>query len=252
MTLGERMKAYEQPSEQRLVPGVPAVIRLDMRAGHGFCRNLQRPFDTAFAIAMRNTASWLCSEITGAVLGYTQSDEISIAVQHTVDERDQQQFFAGRVCKIVSVTASMCTLMFNREYAKLAPEHPELHWTAQFDSRVFNLPTVAEVHNYFVWRQVDAERNSLNMAARALYSTKELHGKKAPELHDMLMAKGVNWNDLSSCQKRGTSVYKTIDIVENSENGEYARSVWSFGSPRFTQEPDLIPRLFKENQPCKN
>lgn len=242
MTLGERMKGYEKLYQQRLLPGTPTVIRLDMRAGHAFCRDLERPFDETFADAMRYAAADMCMQITGAVLAYTQSDEISIVLQHTVDEREHQQFFAGRVSKIVSVTASMCTLVFNSEFDFRDYRHPNLHWTAQFDSRVFNLPNLQELHNYLVWRQKDAERNSINMAARAFYSPQELHGKKRADLHDMLMAKGVNWNNLPDNQKRGTTIFKRY---------EGNRTVWDSGTPCFTQEPDLIARLF-ENEETKS
>lgn len=233
MTLGERMKAYEKLTDQVLLPGAPSVLRLDMRCAHAFCRDLDRPFDDAFQKAMQQAAAELYAAVTGAVLAYTQSDEISIAVQHTVDEREQQQFFAGRVSKITSVASSICTLAFNKAFAELGASHPELHWTAQFDCRVFNLPTPTEVHNYFVWRQQDAERNSLNMAARALYAAEELHGVKAGELHDMLMAKGVSWDDLPADKKRGAAVFRFSPLNKVTH-----------ASPKFTKLPGLIPHLF--------
>jgi tRNA(His) 5'-end guanylyltransferase len=43
-----------------------------------------------------------------------------------------------------------------------------------FDSRVFIIPDITEVYNYFTWRQQDCTRNSISMAASAYFSHKEL------------------------------------------------------------------------------
>jgi hypothetical protein len=47
------------------------------------------------------------------------------------------------------------------------------------------------------------------MAARALYAHDELHGRSAAELHDLLFARGVNWNDYPAFFKRGAYVCRT-------------------------------------------
>jgi hypothetical protein len=46
------------------------------------------------------------------------------------------------------------------------------------------------------------------MAADAFYSHNELHGKNGADKHDLLMAKGVNWNDYPTYFKRGTYVQR--------------------------------------------
>jgi tRNA(His) guanylyltransferase len=76
---------------------------------------------------------------------------------------------------------------------------------AHFDSRVWTIPDLIEVENYFIWRQQDASKNSVQMVARSHYSHKELTGRNLPELHDMIHAKGDNWNDYPVGFKAGSS-----------------------------------------------
>jgi hypothetical protein len=49
------------------------------------------------------------------------------------------------------------------------------------------------------------------MVARALYSHKELHGKNGPQLHDLIVAKGQNWNKYPTDCKRGAFVVRGED-----------------------------------------
>ena len=64
----------------------------------------------------------------------------------------------------------------------------------------------AEVENYFLWRQLDASANSLNMLSSAHYPHEELVNKSTAEKHEMLHAKGVNWAKQPADFKRGRVV----------------------------------------------
>ena len=77
-----------------------------------------------------------------------------------------------------------------------------------FDARVWVVPNRTEGANVFLWREWDATKNSLTMAASEYYSHKELHGKNGRDKHDMLHAKGVNWNDYPAFFKRGIYVQR--------------------------------------------
>lgn len=77
-----------------------------------------------------------------------------------------------------------------------------------FDARAWQVPNRTEGANAFLWREWDATKNSLSMAAAAYYSHKELHGQNGADKHDLLMAKGVNWNDYPAFFKRGTYVQR--------------------------------------------
>jgi len=119
---------------------------------------------------------------------------------------------------------------------------------AMFDARVFQIPYQEEVINYLIWRQQDATRNSISSVAQAHFSTKELHGKNTTEMQDMLMlAKGINWNDFTSRQKRGGIVrkytVKNIDI-------DTIRTEWLTDekTPIFTQDREYLYFLVPTQQ----
>ncbi len=202
--LGDRMKLYEDMEcERRLMPLLPVLARIDGRAFHSFTRGMKRPYDDVLTSLMVDTALYLVQE-TNACMGYTQSDEITLA-WHSTDAKSQI-WFDGRVAKMTSQLAAHATLWFNRLLAARAPQYVERLPT--FDARVWQVPNRTEGANVFVWREWDATKNSISMAASALYSDKELHGKNGSEKQEMLWRKGVNWNDYPPAFKRGTYVQR--------------------------------------------
>ena len=76
--------------------------------------------------------------------------------------------------------------------------------TPHFDCRVWQVPTLADAADVFVWREDDATKNSITMAAGAYYSDAELDGKNSGVKQEMLWQKGVNWNDFPAFFKRGS------------------------------------------------
>ncbi|HEU4559485.1 MAG TPA: tRNA(His) guanylyltransferase Thg1 family protein [Longimicrobium sp.] len=207
--LGDRMKAYEAAeAERRFIPLLPVYARIDGRSFSRFTAGLDRPFDAAFTGAMVETASRLVKE-THARIAYTQSDEISLV---WLQERyGGEMFFDGRVQKMVSVLAGLATAFFHlacRPYPQLV-ERVETH-APHFDCRVFPLPNRAEAANAFLWRERDATKNAVSMAARAYYEPHELHGRRAAQMQEMLFAKGINFNDYPAFFKRGTFVRREV------------------------------------------
>lgn len=262
--LTNRMKQYEAVSKNFLTLGVPKVIRLDMRAGHTFCKNFHKPFDDVFADSMTETAKKLCEQIPGVVLAYTQSDEISI-VLNDLTEKGFHCFFDGNVEKITSVSASICTLEFNKAYyniltgntVTMSNEELQIYmkniWSGQFDSRVFVLPDITEVHNYMLWRQQDASKNSLSMAGHAVFTDKELHKKNSAMIHDMLMLqKGINWNDYPFRHKRGIAIIKElykkdVELPNGDKIKETIRKRWTeYDMPILTKNTDFIKNVYSK------
>lgn len=204
--LGDRMKGYEMAEAgRRLMPLLPVLARLDGRAFHNFTRGLERPYDPRMSQMMVETALWLAQE-SNAVLAYTQSDEITLAWH--VEEPTGQIFFDGRIQKMTSVLAGMASAYFNRLVQQHLPERARL--LPVFDCRVWNVPSREEAANAFLWRERDAAKNSISMAARACFSHKELDGKSSSEMQEMLWQKGINWNDYPPFFKRGTFVQRRI------------------------------------------
>lgn len=208
--LGDRMKGYEDVNRIKLMRRTPTIIRLDGKAFHTWTKGLDRPHDDNFIAIMANTMQYLCENIQGAVFAYCQSDEISILLRD-YDNLSTDAWFDGNVQKMVSVSASLATGMFNKMAADAFEDKP----LAFFDSRVFSLPK-DEVTNYFVWRQNDAVRNSIRSVATHYLGHKRCHGMNNQQVQDMLMEMDVpiNWNDLEIHKKRGVCYNSTSKKVD--------------------------------------
>ena len=197
-SIGNRMKEnYENRYRFLLTRRTPIIIRLDGRAFHTLTRRLDKPFDAGFSDTMNATAVHLCCEIQGAKCAYIQSDEISILVTD-FDTLTTDAWFDYNIQKITSISAGIASAYFTVHFCHDGD-------MAVLDSRVFNIP-VEEVCNYFIWRQMDWIRNSVQMLAQSHFSPKQLHGKNQPAMHDMLHSKEVNWADLDGRWKNGTLV----------------------------------------------
>ena len=237
-SLGDRIKEfYENRAKTKLVRRMPVMIRLDGRAFHTFTRGFAKPFDKRMTEAMQETTLELCRNIQGCVFGYTQSDEITLIL---VDYNDigVSAWFDYEVQKMCSNVASMATLYFNRifhnkvrefvnEHSKVVNDpqtygetlsksvgdiikayQTSVELGAMFDARCFNVP-INDCCNAVLFRQQDATRNSINSLGQAWFKHKELEGKNTSQVQDMLMEKyGINWNNLTTVDKRGTAVIK--------------------------------------------
>jgi tRNA(His) 5'-end guanylyltransferase len=260
-SLGDRMKGYESAAESRLLPGTPIIARIDGRAFHTFTRNMRRPYDVTMSSAMVNTTKKLVEE-SNALLGYTQSDEISLLF--FAPDSKSETFFNGRRDKLVSVLASMASVYFREQQLWFKPEgfNQDL---AFFDCRVFNTPTRAEAFNYFLWRERDATKNSISMAAQSVYSHAQLHEKNSSEKQELLFQKGINWNNYPEFFKRGTYVKRLKKLTKftsseieklpakhaarSNPNLEIARSVVTVMSvPPIHEVEDKIGFLFGDSQ----
>ena len=258
--LGERMKSqYEMRSRTWLPRRTYTIIRLDGKAFHTFTRGMDRPYDKNFMDLMDKTTKFLCEEIQGCKMAYTQSDEISLLLTD-FDKIGTNAWFDGQVQKVVSVAASLATGKFNAMIAARLTNEGECpkyiatgKWCGFFDARVFCIPDPVEVENYFVWRQKDAVRNSLSMHAQSLYSHKELHGKSQSDMHEMIHAKGQNWNDLPDGFKRGRTFVK-VHVYDIENEGVLDDVIdlgtdWKIDTPDFLKErEDLTDRIPKINE----
>lgn len=242
-SLGDRMKQHESVYRAYLPRKTYTILRLDGRSFHTYLKNADKPFDFRVIEDMQNITRKLCKDISGSIFGYTQSDEISILLQDFATN-NTEPWFGGNIQKIVSISASLATLYL----AQFRPE--PIYGSAVFDARVFSLSTRAEVANYFLWRQQDAVRNSISMAASAYFSPSQLQYKNSNDRQEMLWSqKGVNWNSYPTIAKRGSMIVKTshpdCKIIEDKATGlyekiEFNRSEWEAmeETPHFTADPD--------------
>jgi len=221
-SLGDRMKNnYENRSQYSLYRRTPVIMRLDGKAFHTLTRGCEKPFDKEFASAMEQTMIEVMSESQGSKMGYTQSDEISILFAD-YDTHETQAWFDYNVQKLCSVASSIASVKFSECFEK----------RAHFDCRVFNIPR-SEVANYFIWRQQDWMRNSVQMLSRHYFSQRQLQHKIIPLIHEMLHEKGINWaKDVEDRFKNGC-VYINKQLVNDfvfKERRDVIEDIVSFES----------------------
>jgi tRNA(His) guanylyltransferase len=252
-SLGDRMKdSYENRARHFFPRRTYTLIRVDGKAFHTWTKGLEKPYDTDFMACMDTVAIRLCQHLSGAQLAFVQSDEVSVLLTDFACT-DTQPWFDGNQSKIESVSASMATVAFNSEvirrkqmYGFLRQEKPikEKQPDAMFDSRAWTINDPVEVSNYFVWRQKDAERNSVTMLAGHYASHKKLHGLGISKRHDVIHEAGDNWNNHSPSFKRGRVIRKItkpgIAMGGTGWDVDEATPVFS-KTPKFLKE--LIPSI---------
>lgn len=270
-SLGDRMKGYENINRNYLTKRVPVIIRLDGKSFHTFTKGLNRPFDDILISTMQETARYLCENIQGCKIAYTQSDEITLLLTD-YDSIDTQGWFEYNIQKMVSISSSMATLQFNRIFEKNIKEwnnnfikngiemtdkqidyfyllNNKLINGAIFDSRVFSIPK-EEVNNCFVWRQQDATRNSIQTVGQSNFSHKHLHKKSCNMIQDMLFKeKGINWNDYETPLKRGTCIVKE-EYLKETDKESVMRTRWIIDKniPIFSEDKNYIEQyVFLDN-----
>jgi len=198
-SLGDRMKNnYENVTRNYLMKRTPVIMRIDGKAFHTLTRSCIKPFDDFLSESMIIAAKAVVKEAQGFKIAYIQSDEISILLTD-YDTLETSAWFDYNIQKMCSVSASIASVAFSNAFGR----------TAYFDCRVFNIPK-EEVNNYFIWRQQDWMRNSIQMLARTHYSQKELDHKNVTKMHDMLFQKGINWSKLEPEKwKNGYTLFKS-------------------------------------------
>ncbi len=147
--LDKQMRVYEQSLDQIILPEIYMVARLD---GRGFTRltkevcKFEAPFDVRFRDLMTKTVEKLMDCGFRVVYGFTESDEISLLFM------PGDNSFGRKVREYNSTLAGEVSAAFSLAIGQVAT----------FDCRIVPLPTIERVRDYFLWRQEDAHRNSLN------------------------------------------------------------------------------------------
>lgn len=268
--LGKRMKEnYEYAYRFHLTKRMPVILRIDGRAFHTFTRDFYKPYDRLLMDTMQETMKEICANIGGnCVFGYTQSDEISILL---IDYKrfNSSAWFDNNLQKLCSISASMATLYFNKIFARnvdaFENDVNQPGWNEQeinynydlldkykqaiieggmFDTRAFNIPK-EEVCNYFYWRQVDAVRNSIEMAGFANFTPEEMHKKTQSQVQEMLFSqKGINWNEYPADCKQGACTYRREFKSTDEEGNDCIRHRWVIDQeiPKFNTNREYIEK----------
>ena len=250
ISLEDRMKINEKSLRTRVKLKSYVIIRIDGKAFSTYTKGLNKPFDYGLMQDMIETTRYLCENIQGAKLGYTQSDEISVLLTD-LDNEKTNMWFDGQIQKMCSVAASLATSKFNQ--LRLARECDTWHIKypaageysasnimnfklAQFDARVLSFEAFnpQEVVNCFIWRQQDGIRNSKQALGQAYFSASKLSCKNVDEVCQMLREeKGIEWEDLRIFKQRGWCTIKKNQLwVRPQDNISF--------KPRQIESLDLI------------
>jgi tRNA(His) guanylyltransferase len=258
--LGDRMKYLEGfESSRKFLPGLPVYARIDGRGFSKFTKGMNRPYDLRMIAAMVSTTKTLV-EKTQATIGYTQSDEISLVWENC------DHWFDRRVMKMTSVLSGLATAAFTSailksgdpDFIKYADRLPH------FDTRAMVMPSKVEAVNALVWRNLDATKNAISMAASHYLPHKELQGVTGKQKQELLFQKhGINFNDYPSQFKRGTWVRReTIEKVltddelckippkNRPESNIVLRTVlMDFDLPKLSSIPNRVKVIFENETP---
>src|SRR5574343_617150 len=200
-------------SPEIAIPKLPVIIRLDGVGFSKYTSKMGKPFDAGLSELMVKTTEFAVKE-TNAVIGYTQSDEITLILYS--DDVKSMIYHDGKKSKILSKLTSAVTNFFNRERGK----YVFAAYDAEFDCRMYQTPTLHDATLQLLWRENDATRNSKSMLARAHFSHGEVENKSGNELVQMVYDKtGIDWNGLEPRYKRGTYIRKELrtSVLTNEE-----------------------------------
>lgn len=214
--LGDRMKRYESvETGRRFIDYLPVYARIDGRSFSRLTKDLDKPHDNDMWQIMNEVTKYLVHQ-TQALIGYHQSDEISLCwLQKDIHS---QMFFDGKIFKMHSVLASMATSKFMHSLVlRNKPEKwsKKFNVVPHFDARVFQLPNLDELANAFLWRCLDCERNAIQGLGQSNFSHKELQGKSCKNIKSMLQDKGIVMSIWPDHFFYGTFVVRDERIVNN-------------------------------------
>lgn len=240
-TLSDWCKWLEKNfSNEVMIPTLPVIIRLDGNNFHNWTKGLNRPFDENLTDLMIDATKFLVEE-TNAIVGYTQSDEITLILYS--DRRSSQLYNAGKKQKILSKLTGKLVLYFNGMRPEYLPGHNKI---AYFDARIYQTPTLEDAVAQLIWRENDATKNSISMLAQHHFSHKMLQNLNGRDMIGLLAdQKGVYWADLANKFKKGTYIRRvkrwvpfTTDEISKLPEKHEART-----NPNLVVERSIIEEL---------
>lgn len=235
--LEDRMLYFRSLTDYRLMPNSYVIIMLDGRSFSKIIKNnFEKPFDDKFINYMNETAKHLAKSIEGVKFGYVQSDEISLVLTD-FDTETTDSFFANRLSKILSISASIASSFFNKliinDLIKNSSSKEEIIKSmenlklCEFDCKSWNVPSYNDVFAWFLYRQNDCIKNSKSQTAQTYYTHKQLFKLNTDQqIEKLLQEKNINWNDFDNGKKYGRFIVKTVKESVNKDNKPFIRRYW--------------------------
>lgn len=241
---GDRMKGYEKFQTDRTLDfTVPIYARIDGRGFSKFTRGMERPFDREMSKAMIETTKELVRQ-THATMGYTQSDEISLVW----DAEPFGILFKNKIQKLTSVLAGIATAAFIVQLTKSERLYDYIVKMPHFDCRIFNVPSQIEATNMLLWREMDATKNAISMAAQHYFSHKSLIGVNSfDKVKKLYLEANVVFDDYPVFFTRGTFIQRELKEVQLTEGDlqdipeKYRPPLDSYVKRSFIREMNMPP-----------
>lgn len=207
-SLGDYCKSMERIETDRRAPmGCPIYVRIDGARFSAFTRGMRRPYDERMSRAMIDTTKAIMSAYH-CEIGYTQSDEISLVLFNP----EHETHHGGKFQKLVSRLASKATAMFTLAALDAGLAEFVRRQPPEFDARAHAVPDLEAAAKVLWWREIDATKNAVSMAASAVCSHRELHGKTQDERLALLAERGIDFDAYPASFRRGTFVRRVLEM----------------------------------------
>lgn len=210
--LRDRMLGYEQKDNLFLNKKTPVIVRVDGSNFSKFTKHFEGKFNNDFNQIMVNTAEKVAKELSGCQMVTTHSDEISFFLCDFISEKTEPLFNYSKR-KLESKIAGKVTREFILNLIEFNYSHLLQDFDC-FDARAFNLPK-DDVLNYFIYRQLDGVRNSIQMIGRLHFKQKDMLGVSNIKLTEKLDSIGVSIDSIPLWAKYGNIFFKLP--VENKQ-----------------------------------
>ena len=157
----------------------------------------------------------------------------------------------------------MASAKFNELRKEYLPDFKP-HVLSLFDCRCYQVPNKVEAANALLWREQDATKNAVSMAAHHYFGHKKTMYLSASEKQEKLWNEaGVNFNDYPAYFKRGTFIRRELIDVEiddetwmkipekhRPESRLVKRhNMISIGMPTFTKVTNRVETIFDGEEP---
>lgn len=248
-SLRERQEEYENVYNLTITKRLPIVIRVRLRNYKRLSQNFNRPYCENFFEIMANTMLYIITGIQDAVFGYHYCDEIILILRND-KEFNYEPWYQNNIQKIVSIVSSTAAVGFIK-MKELFGDDIDIIGDGIFSAKIFSLPYITEVINYFIWHQRACKKNAIHNSA--FFELEEKFGKKAAikflqdktyeeKLELLLRHCGVDFNDYyPNFFTKGIAAHK-IPIIVDTKDGGINKNKWTlnYEIPDFLDDKDFL------------
>ena len=245
--LKDRIDAYVDSSDYRLLNRIPIIIGINGRSFHKVTSLLNKPYCIKFAESMLSTTVKLCMEVEGTLFAYQYNDEIIIVARNDQNQ-ETSPWYDNKLQKICSITSSIATQHFNMFASNMKLN---ILGEALFTSQVFVVPNISEAINTIIYKQQHNFHTAIQFSC--FYELLKKHNKitikemlsnlSIDEKIDLLKQEcNIDFNEYNSSFRRGAACYKIPKVLDGA-----VKNKWNINTklPIFTKEQSFLNNIFR-------